>query len=107
MAGEVIATIRNVHVEGCGTPPSLDLSDYNRSSYFQNEHGEQSLFLFDEEAGLTVYSGDMGWDNPLEVPTRELENKDTEDLLAIWRQALTPEEETWMKACLQSVQLYL
>jgi hypothetical protein len=65
----IILTVYNNHVETCGEPPTIDNADRSRYyGYFQNEHGEQWLFVYDygTETG-TLRGGDCGWDRIYEV----------------------------------------
>lgn len=63
-----IFQVRNHHVESCGIPPRFDNPPGVYLSYFENQFGEQSIFVFDyktKEAFL--YMGDAGWDRPRKV----------------------------------------
>ena len=61
----------NHHSEDCGTPPQFDDrvdQDVTYRSYFENEHGEQWVLIYNAKTDLvTVYSGDCGWENALSV----------------------------------------
>jgi hypothetical protein len=108
MSGETITTIRNNHVEGCGEPPEFDHDDYSYLSYFENEHGEQSIFVFDDDEDVAkLYIADAGWDNPQEIPKRELEDTTIEEATTISRILLARDEKLWLKACLEAVQFRL
>src|SRR5687768_15581568 len=70
MKDEYIFRVKNHHVESCGAPPSLDepRGDIVFRSYFENEHGEQWVLIYNAKTDLvTVYSGDCGWENALSV----------------------------------------
>ena len=49
---EVILTIRNHHIEDCGSPPKLDLGAGKWICYFENVHGEQFVMQFDRMSDL-------------------------------------------------------
>lgn len=79
-------TIRNKHIEGCGEPPEFDQDDYSYISYFENENGEQALFVYeDDEAVAKVYIADADWENPQEIPARELKDMTVDQVTAISR----------------------
>lgn len=59
----------NHHVEGCGKPPEID-GDIRRRyhGYFENEHGEQAIFVYDYEVNEgKLWMGDAGWETPYQV----------------------------------------
>ena len=51
-------SVSNYHSAGCGEPPTINGDEPGYHSYFENEHGEQSLFIYnyDSESG-TVWCG--------------------------------------------------
>lgn len=68
----IIFSVGNQHVEGCGTPPTIDdsLENVVFRSYFENEYGEQWILLYDSSTDeVRVYSGDCGWESELRVTT--------------------------------------
>jgi hypothetical protein len=104
MPGEEICTIINKHVEDCGEPPLFDFDDFSYVSYFENEHGEQSLFLYDsDEDEIIVYVADADWENPQIlkgqwVLDNELPSED-EDVGIL----LSSNEKLWLKACKNAI----
>ena len=55
----------NHHVPSCGRPPQIDTQDGNYHGYYENEHGEQWLFVYDRKTKTaTLRGGDIGWDKP-------------------------------------------
>ncbi len=104
MPGEEICTIINAHVENCGQPPQFDSDDFDYVSYFENAHGDQSLFLYDsDESEIVVYLADAGWENPQILPARLLvENTSPSDDVDI---GVRPDssEKLWLKACKSAV----
>lgn len=69
MSKKTIFSVANHHVESCGRPPRIDDAAPNRYlGYFENEHGEQAIFVYDyaTRAG-TLYLGDAGWEQPRSV----------------------------------------
>ena len=65
-ADSPLFSVHNHHSADCGTPPRID--DYSPSQYlgyFENQHGEQAVFVFDRDSSQAiVYIGDAGWDAP-------------------------------------------
>ncbi len=89
-------SVANHHVEGAGTPVHELLIERPGEegrvfrSYFENEHGEQWIFLFDKEREKgVVLGGDIGWDEP--VP-----------LAGLHKLILGQGEALWIGACLQA-----
>jgi len=84
-----ILQIRNHHVASCGTPPRIEERPHQYLGYFENEYGEQMIFLFDQDNGTgMLYAGDAGWETPYEVV----------DGVAI-NLVMNREELLWLQAC--------
>ncbi|MBI4601926.1 MAG: hypothetical protein HY721_08185 [Planctomycetes bacterium] len=83
-------TVSNHHTPHCGKPPAVEGDDPTTyHGYFENEHGEQALFLYTRESGEAwLWLGDAGW----EKPSRVVEGR-PEGL------TLSPSEQTWLGAC--------
>jgi hypothetical protein len=67
---ETILTIRNSHIEECGTPPKLGtaVKEGTWTCYFENHHGEQFVMQYDTATDTCrLWSGDVGWEEPLLV----------------------------------------
>jgi hypothetical protein len=48
MSEQPIFRVTNHHTDACGAPPAVDDSEPNRYlGYFENEHGEQAIFVYD------------------------------------------------------------
>jgi hypothetical protein len=48
MSEQPILRVNNHHTDACGAPPAIDDSEPNRYlGYFENEHGEQAIFVYD------------------------------------------------------------
>jgi hypothetical protein len=61
--GGRLVVIDNVHVDDCGSPPSIDATD-KYVGYFENPYGEQWVFIGDPKTGEAVIrGGDAGWMN--------------------------------------------
>ena len=58
--------IRNHHAAECGIPPHIeDLRPNQYVGYFENQHGEQSVFIYDRDASQAIVDmGDAGWQTP-------------------------------------------
>lgn len=105
MTGEEICTITNAHFEGCGEPPKIDHTDYSYVSYFENEHGDQSFFLYDSDREeIVVYIADAGWDNPQKLSAHWVLKNNT--LPKDVDVGILPDssEKLWLKACKSAVE---
>ena len=93
----------NRHVPSCGQPPRIDTQDGDYHSYFENEHGEQWLFVYDRKAGTaTLRGGDIGWDDPKTMSKPDHlddEDEDDFDLMLEIDVLLAPTEIAWLRAC--------
>ncbi len=59
--GAQLLKIGNTHSESCGTPPILNASN-NYIGYFENQYGEQWVFIGDiEKESAEIYGGDIDW----------------------------------------------
>jgi hypothetical protein len=83
-------TVRNHHPAECGTPPRVDdhsLSQY--LGYFENQHGEQAIFVYDRDSSQAiVYIGDAGWEAPHAVVDGAVPNL-----------VLSETERLWVRVC--------
>ena len=89
----LLFTVSNHHASPAHEPPSIDGDEPNRyHSYFENSHGEQSLFAYryDTQEAL-VYSGDAGW------AAFPVVNRNVSGLI------LSPDEQMWVLACLRAI----
>jgi hypothetical protein len=62
-------SVTNHHCPDAGQPPVIDDTRPRQyRSYFENEFGEQAIFVYDytTEEGI-LYMGDAGWENPVAV----------------------------------------
>jgi len=69
MGDSPIFSVTNHHTESCGKPPQIDdsASDHYRG-YFENEFGEQAIFIYDHTTREgTLYLGDADWEQPYAV----------------------------------------
>ncbi len=59
MSNQPLFQVTNHHGEACGVPPQIDEQTFSGvyRSYFENQNGEQAVFLYDyeQECG-TLYS---------------------------------------------------
>jgi hypothetical protein len=92
--------VRNHHSSDCGTPPGIDDSSPSQYlGYFENQHGEQAVFVYDRDSRQAMlYLGDAGWEKPhqvLEGAVPDLILSETERLWvrACWQAALVNHEE--------------
>ena len=86
-------SVSNHHPGGTNESPNIDGDNPNAyHSYFENMHGEQSLFVFRRDKKEAVlYCGDAGWQA---FPVRD---GIAQGLI------LSPDEETWLLACLKAI----
>jgi hypothetical protein len=65
MSERPIFRVTNHHTDACGAPPAVDDSEPNRYlGYFENEHGEQTIFVYDRTRRAGMLSlGDAGWES--------------------------------------------
>lgn len=61
--------VRNHHAADCDRPPHIDDRGPSRYlGYFENQHGEQAVFVYDHDTRQAFISmGDAGWDVPYVV----------------------------------------
>lgn len=98
MKSQPIWTIYNQHAPSCGTPPTIDSQTGDYHGYFQNEHGEQWLFVYDRSAGTaTLYGGDIGWEDP--VTMEKPQSLEPADVMQRTNLVLSPPEFAWLAAC--------
>ena len=85
--------VRNHHSADCGVPPCIaDLSPSQYLRYFENQHGEQAVFVYDRDSSRAmVYVGDAGWAGAYAVV-----NGAVPDLV------LSETERLWVRACWQA-----
>lgn len=90
MSNRPIFSVANHHVDGCGKPPQIDDSTLDRYlGYFENEHSEQSIFIYDRATKKgTLYMGDAGWERPHAVVDG-----------AVPGLILSAAERAWLTAC--------
>lgn len=91
--GKEFFIMENKHVESCGIPPVIKNEKSDQYfSYFENEHGEQWVFVYDPEIKKAeLRGGDAGWDNVFIV-----ENGQAKELV------LNLNEKEWLQACWKS-----
>jgi hypothetical protein len=85
--------VRNHHSAACGTPPHLDeLFPNQYLGYFENQYGEQAVFVYDRDSNQAVlYLGDAGWETSHIVVDGAVP-----DLV------LSESERLWVRACWQA-----
>jgi len=64
-----VLTVLNFHVEGAEHPPGLIAKGKGQyTAYFENEYGEQLVFVYDRKAKEgSLWHGDYSWAHPIEV----------------------------------------
>jgi hypothetical protein len=85
-----IFQVRNHHGESCGTPPHFDDPSGFYLSYYENQFGEQNIFVYDHQTKEAfLYMGDAGWERPRKV----IEGGKVPDLI------YGKDEAMWLFAC--------
>src|SRR5436189_5463080 len=92
-SGAPLFQVRNHHSGGSGTPPHIDdLRPNQYLGYFENQSGEQAVFVYDRDSSQALlYLGDAGWETPHAVVDGAVP-----DLV------LTETEQLWLRACWQA-----
>jgi len=85
--------VSNHHSAECGIPPHIDDVHPNQYlGYFENQYGEQAIFVHDCGSNQAVlYLGDAGWEKPHTVIDGAVP-----DLV------LSEIERLWVRACWQA-----
>jgi hypothetical protein len=86
-----IFTVTNHHIAGKNQPPQIDNSTGTYRSYFENEAGDQAIFVYDRNTGkATLYLGDNDW-----VPDDVVNGIPQIGVLG-------SAEQLWLRACWQA-----
>ena len=93
MSEQAIFQVTNHHLDSAGRPPHLDDTTPNQyRGYFENEHGEQAMFIYDRTIRCgKLYMGDSGWESPYDICDGEIVGLN-----------LTPLEQSWLRLCWQA-----
>jgi hypothetical protein len=93
--------VGNHHSAESGTPPQVaDLTANQYRGYFENEYGDQAIFVYDRDSGTaTLWLGDAGWQSPHTVvdggvPDLLLSETELMWLSACWRAATATGKQT-------------
>ena len=91
--GVPLFAVSNHHSGDGIEPPRIDGDDPTAyHGYFENMHGEQSLFVYRRDTKEAVlYCGDAGWEA---FPVRD---ESVQGLI------LPPDEVLWLRACLKAI----
>ena len=97
---EPIFWVTNHHGVSAGQPPHVDGDAPGKYyGYFQNEHREQAIFIYDYTTHTgTLWLGDYSWEHPVSVvdgdaPELVLSNEERMWLHACWNAATTFEQK--------------
>lgn len=90
--------VKNHHASNCGKPPQIDDSVKSQyRGYFENEHGEQAIFIYDYSSNkATLTLGDASWEKQYPV----LEGKPKGLILC-------DTELVWLAACWKASTCFL
>ncbi len=93
-----VITIPNHHGQDGGNPPDM-LADWRQyTGYFENEHGEQWLFVYDRETkAATLRGGDTGWEKIYEVVDGVIPGLILSDEESLWLHLCWKTAKTWEK----------
>jgi len=85
--------VRNHHSAECDTSPHIDdRSPSQYLGYFENQYGEQAVFVYDRDSSQALlYLGDAGWQTPHVVVDGAVP-----DLV------LAETERLWVRVCWQA-----
>lgn len=105
---QALLTIHNRHSQKCGEAPQITNDDRSRYiGYFQNEHGDQWIFVDDPATGpATLRCGDATWSTiytihgPGDLPN-SITDTERAWILACW-QAATFSMESRRKAAMRT-----
>lgn len=89
----LLFSVGNKHATGSGRPPHIDGDTPDHyHGYFENEYGEQAVFVYDRQAGSgSLWMGDNGWEKPVPVVS------------GVAQGLVLDEAETgWLQACWQA-----
>ena len=66
MGEGIVLTVPNHHGECSGKAPELVAEKYFYTSYFENEHGEQLVFIYPKGGDRAIlYHGGKNWDDSI------------------------------------------
>ena len=91
MSNQPLFQVTNHHGEACGVPPQIDEQTFSGvyRGYFENQNGEQAVFLYDyEQERGTLSMGDAGWEHPHDVVDGKVPGL-----------MLNHPEQLWLSAC--------
>jgi len=90
MNNSLLFWVNNKHSSKAGQPPHIDGTIRKRyHGYFENEFGEQAIFVYDYEVGEGVlWLGDAGWERSYVVV-----DGDVPELM------LGENEKVWLEVC--------
>jgi hypothetical protein len=95
-----IFSVDNKHKPNAGQPPQIDGNVKSKYyGYFENEYGEQMIFVYDHALKLgIVWVGDAGWEKSYKVvdglvPELMLSDKEETWLQVCWNAATALEQE--------------
>jgi hypothetical protein len=85
--------VRNHHTASSGPPPYIDDLHANQYlGYFENQYGEQAVFVYDRDSNQgQLYLGDAGWETSHAVVDGAVPNL-----------VLSANELLWIRACWQA-----
>jgi len=107
---ETFQTVKNVHNASCGKPPKVNTGPAGGyTGYFENPYGEQWLLRWlGTEDVVHLYGGDIGWDNPQNIPLPPIPTQDnlgfvTEHLQESLTILLNQPEQLWLAGCMMAI----
>jgi len=89
MSDQIILQLTNRHAASCGAPPRIAERPGRYIGYFENEFGEQWVFVLDHDSAAGVLrGGDADWEREYKVVDGIAEGL-----------ILDPPEIVWLRAC--------
>ena len=90
---QIVLTVLNVHIPGCGKPPGLEPAGRCYTAYFENEELEQLVFRYDYDLKRgTLWHGDYNWERPVKVENGHcpliLSREEEQWLQLVWQVAI-------------------
>ncbi|TYP46776.1 hypothetical protein [Thermosediminibacter litoriperuensis] len=96
MINKPFFVMQNKHAKSCGEPPLITNDDSKYYGYFENEHGEQWVFIYDRRTGTAeLRGGDVGWERVFLV-----RNGQVNGLI------LNENEKMWLQACWKAATVF-
>lgn len=84
---QLVFAASNNHTPHCGDPPGIRTEDHARYyyGYFENQYGEQWVFVYDGETGIgSLRGGDTSWGHEWRVENGAADGVRLNDAELVW-----------------------